>query len=76
MRVKKQNVQKMCNKRKLEFEDYKNCLRVSQLENQSRKNKTNTNSLIENHNSFIKNNEVILKTNSIVFIRNTLIRPL
>ena len=36
MRVKKQNVQKMCNKRKLEFEDYKNCLRVSQFENRKK----------------------------------------
>ena len=44
-------------KRKLEFEDYKNCLKVTQLEskiNQLEKSKVNTKSRSKNHNEFIK----------------------
>ena len=52
-------------KRKLEFKDYENCLKATQLENkinQLEKQKVNTESLRENLNEFIKNNKLILKT--------------
>ena len=50
---------------KLEFEDYKNCLEATQLENKINhleKNKIDIGSLKENHKTFIKNNKLKLKT--------------
>ena len=46
--------------KKLKFEDYKNCLEATQLENrlnQMEKTKVNTENLTDNHNEFIKNSE-------------------
>ena len=63
---KKAKDTKKCDiRRKLKFKDYKNCLKVIQLENKMyklEKNKVNSNSLRENHNEFVKNNRLILKT--------------
>ena len=53
----------MCHKRKLKFEDYKNCLQATQLENKIKhleKNKIDINSLKEDHKEFIKNNKLML----------------
>ena len=52
-------------KRKLRFEDYKNCLEATQLENkinQLEKNKIHVDSLGANHKEFIKINTLILKS--------------
>ena len=52
-------------KRKLKFEDYRNCLETTQLENKIiylRKNKTHVKSFIENHKELVKNNEIILES--------------
>ena len=51
-------------KRELKFKNYKNCLEATQLENKInhlKKNKTDTDSIVENHKEFIKNNRSILK---------------
>ena len=51
-------------KRKIKFQDYKNCLEASQVENKINdleKNETDWDSL-ENQKQFIKNNKLILKT--------------
>ena len=47
----------MCHKRKLKFEDYKNCLQATQLENNIKhleKNKIDIDGLKEDHKEFIK----------------------
>ena len=52
-------------KKNLKLENYKNCLEAAQLENKIsyiEKNKTNIDSIKENHKEFIKNNISILKT--------------
>ena len=52
-------------KRKLKFENYKNCLEATQLDNKTNypeKNEINLESLKEDHKEFIKNNKLILKT--------------
>ena len=52
-------------KRKLKFENYKNCLEVTQLDNKIEyleKNKINIDSLQKSKKQFIKNNKSILKT--------------
>ena len=54
-------------KRKLEFEDYKNYLEATQLENKINyleKNKLDVDSLQENQKEFIKNNESKSKTSA------------
>ena len=54
----------MFHKKKLEFEDHKNCLEVTQLENeinQLEKSKIDIDSRKENHKEFIKNNKLVLK---------------
>ena len=65
MKAKKNKRYKKCViKRKLKFEDYKNCLQASQLENKKiylNNNKINVESVIENHKKFIKNIKIILK---------------
>ena len=52
-------------KRKLQFEDCKNCLKVTELENkinQLVKNKVNIDSFKKDHKEFINNNKLILKS--------------
>ena len=52
-------------KRKLKFEDYKNCLEAAQIENKINhleKTKNDVDSLKEDPKGFIKNNKLILKT--------------
>ena len=52
-------------KRKIKFENYKNCLEATQLENKIsylEKNKINIDSPIKNHKKFRGNNKSILKT--------------
>ena len=52
-------------KRKLKFQDYKNCLEAAQIErkiNYLRKKKIDVHSLKEDQKEFVKNNKVILKT--------------
>ena len=52
-------------KRKLKFEDYKNCLEAAQIENKINhleKNKTDVDSLEEDPKEFIKYNKLILTT--------------
>ena len=54
----------MCHKKKLKFQDYKNCLEASQIENEINhleKNKIDVDSL-EDQKQFIKNNKLIIKT--------------
>ena len=52
-------------KRKLKFENYKNCLEATQLDNKIKyleKNEINIDNLKKNNQEFIRNNESILKT--------------
>ena len=57
---------KKCNiKRKLQFENYKKCLKATQLEiklNYLEKKKIDIDSIKENYKEFIKSNKTILKT--------------
>ena len=66
VKVKKAKGTKKCViKRKLKFENYKNCLEATQLENKInhlKKNKIGIDSLEKDHKRFIKNNKLILKT--------------
>ena len=51
-------------KRKLKFEDYKNCLESVQIENKIsnlEKNRNEVNIVKKDHKEFIKNNKLILK---------------
>ena len=58
MKIKK-NGAKSVIKRKLKFENYKNCLEATQFENKVSKleKKINIDSLREKHNELIKNNK-------------------
>ena len=61
MKIGKQKAQKSVIKRKLKFQDYKNCLEAAQIENKIyhlEKNKTHVDCLEE----FVRNNNAILKT--------------
>ena len=52
-------------KRKFVFENYKNCLEATQIENKINhleKSKTDIDCIKENHKEFIKNNKLITKT--------------
>ena len=52
-------------KRKLKFQDYKNCLEECQIENKTNpleKHKIEKDSLKEDQKEFVKNNKLILKT--------------
>ena len=52
-------------KRKLKFENYKNCLEATQLDNKIKyleKNKINTDNLKKDHKKIIRNNKSTLKT--------------
>ena len=62
---KAEGTKKCVIKRKLKFENYKNCLEATELENKIiylEKIKINVDSLKENHKQFIRNNKSILKT--------------
>ena len=63
MKIKKQKVQTKCViKRKLKFENYKNCLQATKLESKINYLKINKASIKIDHKEFIKNNKLILKT--------------
>ena len=65
MEIKKTKGIKNCViKRKLKFQDYKNCSEAAQIENEINhleKNKFDVDSLKEDKKEFIKNNKLILK---------------
>ena len=64
VKIKTQKAQKSVIKIKLKFYNYKNCLESTQLENKINyleKNKTDIDSIKENHQEFLKNNKSILK---------------
>ena len=58
MKIKKKGAKSVI-KRKLKFENYKNCLEATQFENKVSKleKKINIDSLREKHNELIKNNK-------------------
>ena len=65
MKIKKTKDTKCVIKTKLTFYDYRKCLEAAQLKNKINhleKNKTDANSLQEDHKEFLKNNKSILKT--------------
>ena len=56
---------KVCHKKKLKFENYKNCLEATKLENKINhleKNKIDIHSLKKDNKNFIKKNNLMLKT--------------
>ena len=60
---KTKGAKKYVKKRKLKFDDYKNCLEATQFENKvnnPEKNKIDIHSLKKDHKEFIKHNKVIL----------------
>ena len=60
---------KMCViKRKFKFENYKNCLEATQLENKINhleKDKTNIDRIRKNHKEFVRSNKLISKTHAL-----------
>ena len=66
MSIKKSEGTKKCViKRKLKFQDYKNCLKASQIiskENNLEKKKVNIDYLKEDQRKFIEKNKITLKT--------------
>ena len=63
--IKEKSTKRCAIKRKLKFEDYKNCLQATQLENKIKhvkKNEIDVNSFKKDYKDFIKNNKLILKT--------------
>ena len=64
VKIKKQNDTKKCViKRKLKFENFKNCLQETELENiinHLEKNKIDIDSLKKDHQKFVRNNKSIL----------------
>ena len=65
VKIKKQKAQKCVIKRKLKFENYKNCLEATQLEkkiNHLEKNNIDIHRIRENQKEFIRNNNSILNT--------------
>ena len=61
---KAKDTKKCVIKGKLEFENYKNCLEATQLDNKMKylEKKVSINSLLKNHEKFIGNNKSLLKT--------------
>ena len=60
--IKKQNAQKKCvTKRKIKYENYKNCFELTQLENEISYHEKNKISIDNNHKNFIRNNKSLLK---------------
>ena len=66
MKVNEKKIQ-MSNKKKLKFEDYKNCLQTFQLENKINylEKKTDMKCFKESHKDFTENNKTILKPQQI-----------
>ena len=66
VKIKKAKGTKKCvKKRKLKFENYKNCFEATQLDNKVKyleKNEINIDSLKNVHKEFTKDNKLILKT--------------
>ena len=66
MKIKKKKTQKNCViEKKLKFQDYENWLEAAQIENEINhleKNKTDVDSLKEDHKELIKNKNLTLKT--------------
>ena len=65
MKVNAKGTKKYVIKRKLKFEDYKNCIKATELGNkvyQLERNKVNADSLKKDHKEFMKNNKLILKS--------------
>ena len=64
VKIKKQNDTKKCViKRKLKFENFKNCLQETELENiinHLEKNKIDIDSLKKDHQKFVRHNKLIL----------------
>ena len=60
---KAKGTKKCATKSKLKFENYKKCLKATQLDNKIKyqENKINIDSLKKNHKEFIRNNESIQK---------------
>ena len=55
-------------KRKFKFENYKNCLEATQLENKINhleKDKTNIDRIRKNHKEFVRSNKLISKTHAL-----------
>ena len=76
VKIKKQNGTKTCViKRKLKFENFKNCLEETGLENKINhleKNKIDIDSLKKDHQKFVRNNKLILNLLTLIL---TLILP-
>ena len=64
MKIKKRKTKTCVIKRKLEFQDYKNCLEVAQIETKIKpvRKKFDLDSLKEDKKEFRRNNKLILKT--------------
>ena len=65
---KTKSTKKCVKKRKSKFQNYKNCLEATQLENKKNyleKNKIGIDNLRKDHKEFIKSNKLILKTQQI-----------
>ena len=69
MKIKKQKAQKsVTQKKKIKFQNYKNCLETAQIENKINhleKNRIDVDILKKVHQEFIKNNKLILKLQQI-----------
>ena len=65
VKIKTKDTKKCIIKLKLKFENYKNCLEATQIENKinhQENNKTDVDQIKKSHKEFIKNNKSILKT--------------
>ena len=64
VKYKSKRHKKVCHKKKLKFENYKNCIETTHLENEINyleKNKIDIDSIKENHKEFVKSNKSIFK---------------
>ena len=64
VKIKKQDTKRCVMKRKLKFENYKNCLEAAQLDNKIgylETNEISVDSLKKDHKEFIKNYKLIKK---------------
>ena len=72
---KAKGIKKCVIKRKLRFENYKNCLEVTQLDNKINyleKNEISADSLKKDHKEFVRNNELILKHGKDLKVKDTM----
>ena len=60
IKIENQKTKQCVVKQKLKFEDYRNCLESTQLENEINNNKLGVVGLKENFNEFVKSNWLIL----------------